>query len=95
MALIVSPLISLMEDQTLALQQRGVRAEFLCSTSDSRTIMGRAEAGEVQVLFMSPERVAVVPDSFWAATRQRGVCLIAVDEARAQHPPPLPACLPA
>src|SRR3954454_17968804 len=43
-ALVVSPLIALMQDQVAALQQLGVKAAFLNSTLDSRAVIERERA---------------------------------------------------
>jgi len=59
-AIVVSPLIALMQDQVAALQEAGVRAEFLNSTLDwpeVQSIEKRARAGELDLLYLAPERV--------------------------------------
>jgi ATP-dependent DNA helicase RecQ len=59
-AIVVSPLIALMQDQVAALQEAGVRAEFLNSTLDwsaAQAIEKRARAGELDLLYLAPERV--------------------------------------
>ncbi len=59
-AIVVSPLIALMQDQVAALQEAGVRAEFLNSTLDWSAVQDierRARAGELDLLYLAPERV--------------------------------------
>jgi ATP-dependent DNA helicase RecQ len=58
--IVVSPLIALMQDQVAALQEAGVRAEFLNSTLEwpaVQDIEKRARAGELDLLYLAPERV--------------------------------------
>ncbi|KAG0610627.1 hypothetical protein M758_7G079400 [Ceratodon purpureus] len=80
-AIIISPLISLMQDQVMGLQQRGIRAEYMGSSQTDRTVNARAENGEYDVLYMTPERACSISQSFWTALLRRGVSLLAVDEA--------------
>jgi ATP-dependent DNA helicase RecQ len=80
-AIVISPLISLMQDQVMGLQQRGVKAEFMGSAQTDRTVNGRAENGEFDVLYMTPEKACNVSQSFWTALLRKGVSLLAVDEA--------------
>ena len=57
---VISPLIALMQDQVAALQQLGVRAAFLNSTltlDDVRRIEGELQRGELQLLYLAPERL--------------------------------------
>jgi hypothetical protein len=54
-ALVVSPLIALMQDQVAALRRRGVSAEFLGSAQPDRTAEARVMRGEVTVAFICPE----------------------------------------
>lgn len=56
--LVVSPLISLMQDQVLALQVANIPAAYLGSAqTDSRSVLQRAAAGELRVLYVSPEYI--------------------------------------
>lgn len=79
---VVSPLISLMKDQVDSLRQCGVPAVQIDSTlsSDERT-MHRLDLlqGEVRLLFVSPERLAL--DEFSNLLRKVGVRTFAIDEA--------------
>ena len=59
-AIVVSPLISLMKDQVDALQANGIAAEAMNSNNDehvNRAIRERCQQGELKVLYISPERL--------------------------------------
>ena len=59
-ALVVSPLIALMQDQVETLQQNGVRAAFLNSTQmphESAEVIANLRAGELDLLHVAPERL--------------------------------------
>ena len=59
-AVVVSPLIALMQDQVAALQQLGVAAEFLNSSQDAATqreVERRLVAAELKLLYVAPERL--------------------------------------
>jgi len=79
---VVSPLISLMQDQVDALRNLGVRAGFLNSTQDPgarRLVEDAFLAGELDLLYVAPERLCGEP-----ALRllERGrISLFAIDEA--------------
>jgi ATP-dependent DNA helicase RecQ len=79
-AIVVSPLIALMADQVRSLRAYGVRAATLNSTSDdSEATIGRLHDGEMDVLFVAPERVA--QPGFRALVARLEVALVAIDEA--------------
>jgi ATP-dependent DNA helicase RecQ len=79
---VVSPLIALMQDQVDALRGLGVRAGFLNSTQDigARRLVEEAfAAGELDLLYVAPERLCTEP-----ALRllERGrISVFAIDEA--------------
>ena len=59
-AIVVSPLIALMQDQVDALKQLGVRAAFLNSSQDAdeaRAITAQLMRGELQIVYVAPERL--------------------------------------
>jgi len=59
-AIVVSPLIALMQDQVAALRQLGVEAAFLNSSQDAATqrdVERRFAAGELKLLYVAPERL--------------------------------------
>jgi len=81
-AIVVSPLIALMQDQVAALQEAGVRAEFLNSTLDWATVQDierRARAGELDLLYLAPERV--LKERTLALLDRLDIALFAFDEA--------------
>lgn len=60
LAVVVSPLISLMKDQVGALRANGIAAEALHSGNDegfNRDIIERCMTGQIQLLYISPERL--------------------------------------
>ncbi len=79
---VVSPLIALMEDQVSALTENGVKAAVLNSTltfDEARTVMLAARAGELDLLYLSPERI-MQPGTL-GLLQQCNLALIAIDEA--------------
>jgi ATP-dependent DNA helicase RecQ len=81
-ALVVSPLISLMKDQVDELQARGIPAEALnssCSYGRTRQILSDLEENHIQLLYVSPERA--VSRDFLDLLSSLPVTLVAVDEA--------------
>ena len=82
LTLVVSPLISLMQDQVGALRRRGIAAAYLNSllTADQRRlILDRAVSGHLSILYCAPERLAALVRPLTSAGR--AVSLLAVDEA--------------
>ena len=82
LALVISPLISLMKDQVSALTQAGVPAAFLNSTltpGQYETAMERARQGRYKLIYVAPERL--LTPSFQAFALNAPLSLIAVDEA--------------
>jgi len=84
--IVVSPLIALMQDQVDALLQLGVRAAFLNSSLDadaSRAVQRRLSAGELDLLYVAPERLLL--EGFLAMLEgvhaRHGLALFAIDEA--------------
>ena len=80
-ALVVSPLISLMKDQVDALQANGVNAEALNSSNDeyaNRMIFDRCSRGEIKILYISPERLMAEITRLQKSIK---VSMIAIDEA--------------
>jgi len=79
---VVSPLIALMNDQVAALRRQGVRAEALNSTLDmeaARDLERRLLAGEVDLLYLAPERL--LGERTLALLARVPLSLIAIDEA--------------
>jgi ATP-dependent DNA helicase RecQ len=84
-ALIVSPLISLMKDQVDTLVGNGVPAAYFNSSLSSEqraAVSSGIRQGRYRLLYVSPERVAGEgSEAFAALLAQSGVSFIAVDEA--------------
>ncbi len=82
LTLVVSPLVALMDDQVATLQLAGVAAEALHAQrawEDNTAIWQRAAAGQLRLLYMSPERLM---QPWVQQTLQRlPLTLIAIDEA--------------
>jgi DNA topoisomerase-3 len=80
--LVISPLIALIEDQVEKLAAMGFRAERIHSgltREHSREVCRRYLAGDLDFLFIAPERLAVA--GFPEFLARRPLALIAVDEA--------------
>ena len=81
MAVIVSPLISLMKDQVEALKANGIAAEALNSSNDegkNHDIINRCLEGNVKLLYISPERLV---SGMMHLLQKTNVSLFAIDEA--------------
>ena len=79
---VISPLISLMEDQVAALQAAGVPAACLHSNLDQQayfSVLDQVRAGEIRLLYAAPERL--MTDSFLSLTDSVAIGMVAVDEA--------------
>ncbi len=82
LTLVVSPLISLMQDQVGALLAKGIPAAFINSSIPAAEGAARLEAatrGELKLLYVAPERFASA--AFRDRLPQLGVRLLAIDEA--------------
>lgn len=81
-AIVISPLIALMEDQVAKLRGLGVTADCLHSykaREESRAILAAYLRGELDFLYLAPERLALT--GLNSALARRRASLIAVDEA--------------
>ena len=81
-AIVVSPLIALMQDQVVTLQQAGVRAEFLNSSQDSsrqKSVINALRSSELDLLYVSPERL--INQYTLQLLQQCEINLFAIDEA--------------
>ena len=88
LSIVVSPLVSLMADQTRALLAVGARPSYLNSMltpGQQNTVLKRAREGRYQIMYVAPERLQ---DPRFIAFAQEaaspggiGLSLIAVDEA--------------
>ena len=80
--LVVSPLISLMQDQVGALLQNGVRAAYINSSLTERQItlaLHNAARGVYRIVYVAPERL--MTPNFLAFAKSAPVSQVVVDEA--------------
>jgi ATP-dependent DNA helicase RecQ len=81
-AVVVSPLIALMQDQVAALRQFGVRAAALNSSippAETAWIERQMSAGELDLVYVAPERLLTEP--FLEHLQRCRLALFAIDEA--------------
>jgi ATP-dependent DNA helicase RecQ len=81
-AVVVSPLISLMRDQVAALREAGVKAAFLNSSLDfgeARAVEQQLCAGDLDLLYVAPERL--LGEQTLALLETLPLALFAIDEA--------------
>jgi ATP-dependent DNA helicase RecQ len=82
LTVVVSPLISLMQDQVAAARGRDIAAASLTgaqSAAERSRVLDDAVAGRLRLLYVAPERLA--SGTMIGALRRAGVALLAVDEA--------------
>ncbi len=81
-AIVVSPLISLMKDQVDAMVMAGVRAAFYnssLSAADARQTLASLHDGQLDLLYIAPERL--MSEAFLERLRSIEIALFAIDEA--------------
>ena len=81
-AVVVSPLIALMQDQAAQLAQMGIPAaaiNSMQSSAERRAVMEKATRGDYRLLYLSPERLAAENTFEWLSKVPVG--FFAVDEA--------------
>ena len=81
-AVVISPLIALMQDQAAQLAQMGIPAAVLNSTlseAEQSEVMSRAREGAYRLLYVSPERIARGDTMGWL--QQVPTTFFAIDEA--------------
>lgn len=81
-AIVVSPLISLMKDQVDALQSNGVKAAYYNSALSSevaRKVLAQLHNDELDLLYIAPERL--MSATFLARLEEIEIALFAIDEA--------------
>jgi ATP-dependent DNA helicase RecQ len=82
LTLVVSPLVSLMQDQVAAARSRGLAAAALYASLDAeerRAALDAVAGGHVRLLYASPERAESL--SGWLAERRVPIARLAIDEA--------------
>ncbi len=81
-AIVVSPLIALMQDQAAQLAQMGIPSAVLNSSLPNEKqaeVIRKASEGEYRLLYLSPERLARADTIAWL--RQVPIAFFAIDEA--------------
>ncbi len=81
-AIVISPLIALMQDQVDALSQLGIKAAYLNSTqtaAESQQIENQLIAAELDLLYVAPERL--LTDNMLGMLDNCQLSLFAIDEA--------------
>ena len=81
-SLVISPLISLMQDQVLALKSAGVPAAYINSSlsmEQQRLVYQNLRRGRYKIVYVAPERLQA--EGFAALARELDISLVAVDEA--------------
>lgn len=80
--LVISPLISLMQDQVKALNEAGVQAAFINSSlseKDYNETIRKARQGIYKIIYIAPERL--VTEGFLALAKSVPISMVTVDEA--------------
>lgn len=85
-AIVVSPLIALMQDQVVALQDNGIGATFLNSTLSIDEVRSRETSllsGSIKLLYIAPERLFTqsFTDLLDKLSQRVGISTFAIDEA--------------
>ncbi|WP_040727166.1 DNA helicase RecQ [Thiomicrorhabdus sp. Kp2] len=81
-AIVVSPLIALMQDQVSALQANGVSAAYYNSSLDAQSaenVLSQLHLGQLDLLYVSPERL--LNQQFIQRLQSLPISLFAIDEA--------------
>ena len=80
--IVISPLISLMKDQVMALKEAGVRAAYINSTLTFKQLLkvyDNLRAGLYKIVYVAPERL--LTDGFLQVAMQLPIAMVTVDEA--------------
>ena len=80
--LVISPLISLMQDQVQALETAGIQAAYINSSLSGREFyatLDQARAGAYKLIYVAPERLET--ELFRDFAKEAAISMVAVDEA--------------
>ncbi|MBP1756837.1 MAG: recQ 2, partial [Firmicutes bacterium] len=80
--LVISPLISLMQDQVKSLNEAGIAAAFINSSLSEKAFaetINRARNGNYKIIYVAPERL--VNDGFRSFAADIDISMVTVDEA--------------
>ena len=83
LTVVVSPLIALMQDQVMQLEQKGIRAAFLnhmVQEPEYTTTMQAVRRGEIKLLYIAPETLVQRPE-IHVMLYDTDVACLAIDEA--------------
>ena len=81
-SIVISPLISLMQDQVTSLVQSGIKAAYINSSlteNQIRTVIQNAENGMYKLIYAAPERLE--SGAFLSFAENADISMITVDEA--------------
>lgn len=79
--IVISPLLSLMEDQVANLQQLGISAVYLGSSQNDRDAEKDAKDGKYTFIYLTPEKAVNWIDSLLYIHEKFKIALFAIDEA--------------
>lgn len=82
MTLVISPLISLMQDQVKSLKEAGIEAAFINSSlseNEFSEIVRNAAEGEYKMIYVAPERL--VSEGFRSFVKNISISMVTIDEA--------------
>ena len=80
--IVVSPLISLMQDQVKALNTAGIRAAFINSSLDDSqitSVLKQAQRGAYKIIYVAPERLESSEFQFFS--KEAKISMVTIDEA--------------
>ena len=80
--LVISPLISLMQDQVISLRESGISAAYInssLSAAEYFRTMDRAANSEYKIIYVAPERLSA--DDFLRLSENVQISMVTVDEA--------------
>jgi RecQ family ATP-dependent DNA helicase len=81
-SLVISPLLSLMQDQVMSLSHTSVRACFLNSNTHNRaSVIAQIAAGDFDLVYTSPESLYHIMPTLQLLHSQKRMAVAAVDEA--------------
>ena len=82
LTIVISPLISLMQDQVLALREKKIPAEYINSSiglEKQNEIIAKAKSGIIKLLYIAPERLE--SKYFLKVLKDIKISFVAIDEA--------------
>lgn len=80
--IVISPLISLMKDQVMALKEAGAKPAYINSSlseGQCHTVINRASAGQYKIIYVAPERLDT--PRFKQFAQQAAIDMVIIDEA--------------